>query len=83
VNITFQFSFKVLLVLPDICFFLLSPSDYCYSLFVSLEQEKLYEWILRQHENGLRLTVADIASHIQVSSISLFLYYKHGLQNIG
>ncbi|XP_047047894.1 uncharacterized protein LOC124654740 [Lolium rigidum] len=27
--------------------------------------EKLYEWILRQHENGLRLTVADIASHIQ------------------
>jgi hypothetical protein len=22
---------------------------------------------LRQHENGLRLTVADIASHIQVS----------------
>jgi hypothetical protein len=52
-------------------------------LFVSLEQEKLYEWILRQHENGLRLTVADIASHIQVSSISLFLYYKHGLQNIG
>ncbi|RLN34941.1 uncharacterized protein C2845_PM03G32590 [Panicum miliaceum] len=28
-------------------------------------REKLYEWILRQHENGLRLTVADIASHIQ------------------
>ncbi|CAD6225206.1 unnamed protein product [Miscanthus lutarioriparius] len=27
--------------------------------------EKLYEWILREHENGLRLTVADVASHIQ------------------
>ncbi|EMS62206.1 hypothetical protein TRIUR3_09092 [Triticum urartu] len=28
-------------------------------------EEKLYEWILRQHENGLRLTVGDIASHVQ------------------
>jgi hypothetical protein len=37
-------------------------------------QEKLYEWILRQHENGLRLTVADIATHIQVSlHSSLFI----------
>lgn len=34
--------------------------------------EKLYEWILRHHENGLRLTVADIASHIQ-----------HGIQHGG
>ncbi|ONM21602.1 Uncharacterized conserved protein UCP009193 [Zea mays] len=39
--------------------------------------EKLYEWILRQHENGLRLTVADVASHIQVSLqsfLDMFLY---------
>ncbi|GJM98999.1 hypothetical protein PR202_ga16055 [Eleusine coracana subsp. coracana] len=34
--------------------------------------EKLYEWILRQHENGLRLTVADIASHIQSKNSMVF-----------
>ncbi|KAF0899085.1 hypothetical protein E2562_012932 [Oryza meyeriana var. granulata] len=28
--------------------------------------EKLYQWMVRQHESGLRLTVSDIASHIQV-----------------
>ncbi|KAG8047203.1 hypothetical protein GUJ93_ZPchr0008g11995 [Zizania palustris] len=27
--------------------------------------EKLYQWMVRQHENGLKLTVSDIASHIQ------------------
>uniref|UniRef100_A0A0E0IBI0 Holocarboxylase synthetase n=1 Tax=Oryza nivara TaxID=4536 RepID=A0A0E0IBI0_ORYNI len=27
--------------------------------------EKLYQWMVRQHEIGLRLTVSDIASHIQ------------------
>ncbi|OAY84875.1 uncharacterized protein LOC109717089 [Ananas comosus] len=27
--------------------------------------EKLYQWILRQHEEGSRLTVADILAHIQ------------------
>ena len=29
-------------------------------------QEKLYQWILRMHEEESRLTVADIMSHIQV-----------------
>lgn len=28
-------------------------------------QEKLYQWILRKHEEESRLTVADIMSHIQ------------------
>uniref|UniRef100_A0A0E0LUM3 Holocarboxylase synthetase n=1 Tax=Oryza punctata TaxID=4537 RepID=A0A0E0LUM3_ORYPU len=27
--------------------------------------ETLYQWMVRQHESGLRLTVSDIASHIQ------------------
>lgn len=43
-------------------------------------QEKLYQWMVRQHEIGLRLTVSDIASHIQVQIsicrlITLLLYY--------
>jgi hypothetical protein len=29
-------------------------------------QEKLYQWILRKHEEESRLIVADIMSHIQV-----------------
>ncbi|KAJ0960504.1 hypothetical protein J5N97_001639 [Dioscorea zingiberensis] len=27
--------------------------------------EKLYQWILRQHEEGLRVSVADIVAHLQ------------------
>lgn len=29
-------------------------------------QEKLYQWILRKHDEEARLTVAEIMSHIQV-----------------
>jgi hypothetical protein len=57
-------------------FFFFSPSDNRHSSSVLLEQEKLYEWILRQHENGLRLTVADIASHIQVAVFHFFSFAK-------
>uniref|UniRef100_A0A453KP74 Uncharacterized protein n=1 Tax=Aegilops tauschii subsp. strangulata TaxID=200361 RepID=A0A453KP74_AEGTS len=43
--------------------------------------EKLYEWILRQHENGLRLTVGDIASHVQSMRFSMEATIRWPLQD--
>lgn len=49
--------------------------------------EKLYQWIIRQHEEGSRVTAADIAAHIEKeidyggddSAISPRLHFPHQL----
>jgi hypothetical protein len=44
-------------------------------------QEKLYQWILRKHDEEARLTVAEIMSHIQVQPLN-FLDYGALLEHV-
>lgn len=37
-----------------------------YDAYMCFVQDKLYQWIMRKHEEGSRITVADIVCHIQV-----------------
>lgn len=53
----------------------LGISEEMYLLNSSLTmQEKLYQWILRKHDEEARLTVAEIMSHIQVQPWNLIDY---------
>lgn len=43
--------------------YLLGTLEFIHFMFM---QEKLYQWIVRKHEEGSRITVSDIVTHIQV-----------------